>query len=83
VELEGTGLALSAVKESEDGRFLVLRCVNLTDHSVAGRWRLGQPVRAAHLGRLDERRVKKVPVVRGHEVPFNAPPGAVVTVLVR
>ncbi len=44
IELQGPGLAFSCAKESEDGEWTVLRCVNLLDQSCAGRWRLGFPV---------------------------------------
>ncbi len=44
VELEGEGLAFSTCKESEHEGWLVLRCVNLTDQEVAGRWRCGFPI---------------------------------------
>jgi hypothetical protein len=83
VELLGDGLALSAIKESEDGRFLVLRCVNLTNRAVSGRWRMAGPLRSAYLARLDERSLRRTPVVRGSDVPFRAPAKAVVTMLVR
>ena len=54
VELVGDGLAFSAIKESEDGGWLVLRCVNLLERDVAGAWRLPFDVAEAHLARLDE-----------------------------
>ena len=54
VELVGTGLSFSAIKESEDGEWLVLRCVNLRDDEVTGVWRLPFEIREARLARLDE-----------------------------
>jgi hypothetical protein len=82
LELDGTGLAFCAAKESEDGDWLVLRCVNLTDRPVAGSWRLPfAPVEAA-LARLDE--TPTGPLHAGARViPFDAGPRAVVTILVR
>jgi alpha-mannosidase len=82
VELEGQGLALSACKESEDGEWLVLRCVNLTEFAVEGLWRLGFPLAEARLARLDETPLTSLPHVAG-TVSFRADPRAVVTVLVR
>ena len=38
--LHGRGLAFSSAKESEDGEWLVLRCVNLTEETVNGSWDL-------------------------------------------
>ncbi|HEX6533290.1 MAG TPA: glycoside hydrolase family 38 C-terminal domain-containing protein [Gemmatimonadaceae bacterium] len=86
LELDGEGLALSACKESEDGAWTVLRCVNLLDTEVRGAWRVGprvsQRVSEARLARLDETPQEPL-VVAGGTIPFAAAPRAVVTVLVR
>jgi alpha-mannosidase len=81
VELTGEGLAFSAVKDSEDGEWLVLRCVNLLDREVQGRWRvpgLAEAMRA----RLDETPLESVAVQDGR-VDFVAPPRGIVTILTR
>ena len=57
VELEGTGLAISTIKESEDGAWLVVRCVNLTEHAQQGAWSFGRPLAEAAFARLDETRL--------------------------
>ena len=75
-------LAFSACTESGDGDWLVLRCVNLTDRSLSGSWRLGFPVTEARLARLDEKPLSALPV-DGREVRFEASPREVVTVLAR
>jgi alpha-mannosidase len=82
VELEGTGLGFSAAKESEDGEWLVLRCVNLTDEHVSGAWRLPFTPREARLSRFDETSISKV-ATEGDRLPFEAPPRAIVSFLVR
>jgi alpha-mannosidase len=82
LELDGEGLAFSAAKESEDGEWLVLRCVNLTDKRVNGAWRLPFEAREAQLARLDETPLGSA-AVTGREVMFGAGPHAVVTLLVR
>lgn len=82
VELEGTGLACSAIKQSEDGGWLVLRCVNLTDDAQDGAWTLGVAVSEAVLARLDETPIVPMPV-SGNRIAFTAPRRAVVTILVR
>lgn len=82
VSLEGVGLALSAIKTSEDGEWLVLRCVNLTDRAAIGDWELGADVREARLSRLDELPGAPIPVT-GHRIPVLAGPRAIVTILVR
>jgi alpha-mannosidase len=82
VELQGEGLAFSAAKESEDGAWLVLRCVNLLDEPRSGRWGFGSPITDAHVARLDETVLGKLSV-NGNVVEFTAKPREVVTVLVR
>jgi alpha-mannosidase len=81
-ELAGAGLAFGALKESEEGDAVVARCVNLTDASVAGRWRFGFPVRRAQLARLDETPLGPAAVDAAGDVTFTAGPHAVVTILV-
>ncbi|MEJ7812728.1 MAG: hypothetical protein WKG32_20105 [Gemmatimonadaceae bacterium] len=80
--LEGDGLAFLACKESEDGGWLVVRCVNLTDRVIAGRWRFGRSVSEAHGARLDESLVAPLPV-RGGTIEFDAPPRGIVTIIFR
>jgi len=82
LELEGRGLALSTATESEDGEWLVLRCVNLTDEPTAGLWRLPFTPREASVARLDETPLGAAPVNES-SVAFTAGPHAVVTLLVR
>lgn len=82
VELVGVGLAFSTLKESEDGEWLVLRCVNLRDEEVDGRWRLPFPVRQARIARLDETIIGEHACENG-DVAFVAAPRAIVTILVR
>ena len=82
LELEGRGLAFSSAKESEDGEWLVLRCVNLTDDTVPGRWSLPFAPREARFARLDETRLGAAPI-SGRSLSFSAGPRAVVTLLVR
>jgi alpha-mannosidase len=83
-ELSGVGLAFSAMKQSEDGEWLVLRCVNLSDRAQTGRWTLPRAIREAKLGRLDETPVADIAVGEGQSVvEFAASPRAVVTILIR
>ena len=82
VILEGPGLALSCIKESEDGQWTVLRCVNLLQEDVAASWQLGGMIREARLARLDETPLTPLDVM-GDRVRFVAPPRGVVTILVR
>lgn len=83
IELTGRGLAFSCATESDDGNWIVLRCINLLDTAVQGTWRLpGRPLSEARLARLDETNLAPA-AVSGDAVAFTANPRAVVTVLVR
>jgi mannosylglycerate hydrolase len=81
-ELVGPGLAVSAIKESENGEWLVLRCVNLLNASTRGSWRLPFAIADAQLARLDETPLSAARIV-GSEVVVDAGPRAIVTILVR
>ncbi|HZI43306.1 MAG TPA: glycoside hydrolase family 38 C-terminal domain-containing protein [Gemmatimonadaceae bacterium] len=83
VELRGTGLSFSTLKESEDGSgWTVARCVNLLDTPVDGSWRFGTPVREAYSSRLDETLGEPI-AVDGDTVRIHAEPRGIVTILVR
>lgn len=82
IELVGRGLTFSAMKESDDGQWLVLRCVNVTDEPVDGSWSLPFDVRDARASRLDERPLSELSA-SARTVSFRARPHDVVTILVR
>lgn len=80
--LEGVGLAFSSCKETEAGGGLALRCVNLLDEPVDGRWCLPfQPI-SAKLARLDEMEMSDLEM-RDRSVRFTAPARGTVTIVVR
>jgi alpha-mannosidase len=84
IELFGIALSASAIKESEDGRHIVLRCINLSDREQRGTWRLAAHVTAAHLARLDETPLDRLEVQfsdGSSAISFTAGPRAVVTIL--
>ncbi|MGQ0539137.1 MAG: glycosyl hydrolase-related protein [Gemmatimonadaceae bacterium] len=81
VALEGTGLVFAALKESEDGRSIVARCVNVTGKDVPGAWIFPRPVRSAQLARLDESPIGSIEP-RGATVPIVVRPHGIHTVLV-
>jgi alpha-mannosidase len=81
-ELIGEGLAFSAVKESDDGNWLVLRCVNLLGEAVHGRWRLPFVPSEVAEARLDETVMTKLEN-RDSVIDFTATARAIVTLLVR
>ena len=74
--LFGQGLAFTTMKESEDGAWVVLRCVNLLDEAVEGGWQL-PGVREVVRSRLDE-----TPLEPGG-ARFLVRPHGVVTILAR
>jgi mannosylglycerate hydrolase len=82
LSLEGDGLRFLACKESEDGAWTVLRCVNVTSRRVSGSWRCGWPVREARHARLDEQ-PGETATVRDGIVDVVVGPSEVATVLVR
>jgi len=82
LELEGEGVAFGAAKESDDGEWLVLRCVNLLERPVDAAWRVGFPISRAVLARLDETPLDELPA-DGDRAHFRAGPRGVITVLVR
>ena len=81
VALHGEGLAFSTMKESDDGEWFVLRCVNLLDRDVPGSWHLS-PLAEARRSRLDETPLEPLEV-QENRVAFIAPPRGIVTILVR
>jgi alpha-mannosidase len=83
LELEGDGLVFSALKPSDAGGGIVLRCYNVSDGPTQGRWRLPWTVEHARRVRADERGdpmdLPLDPDRRG--VRFTAAPHAIVTLL--
>ena len=82
VALEGAGLAFSAAKESEQGDWIVLRCINLLDREATGVWRVGRPIREAMQSRLDETPGERIPHT-DNSVAVQAPSRGTVTILIR
>jgi alpha-mannosidase len=81
-ELIGEGLAFSAIKQSEDGAWVVLRCVNLLDEPVPGMWRVPFQAAEANIARIDETIITNIEI-QNNTVEFPAAPKSIVTVLVR
>jgi mannosylglycerate hydrolase len=81
VELSGDGLTCSTIKESEDGEWIVLRCVNVLDRAVQGAWKVAG-IREARRSRLDESLFESMPVTDGL-IGFTAPSRAIMTILAR
>jgi mannosylglycerate hydrolase len=82
ITLEGDGLTCSAIRHSDDGEWLVLRCVNQRATPLRGRWNLPRAATEAHLARLDETPLESL-ACADSSVHFEAAPHAIVTLLVR
>jgi len=82
VTLEGDGLAFSTCKESDDGEWTVLRCVNLLGRDVSGFWRIGTPVHEARMARLDETPGELISSANG-VIEFVAKRRSAVTIVLR
>ena len=80
--LSGDGLLFSAAKRSEDGEWLVLRCLNQRAVSVDGSWNLPRAASEVRVSRLDESPGASL-IARGAKISFVAAPHAIVTLLVR
>lgn len=80
--LEGDGLSFSAAKRSEDGVWLVLRCMNQRSTAVNGVWHLPRPAAQVLRSRLDES-PGVVLTETGADIRFEAAPFEIVTLLVR
>lgn len=82
-KLEGRGLVFKTAKPSEDGKSLVLRCVNVTTDPVRGRWVCPFRVKRARLARMDETPERELRLAGGgRQVVFQAGAREVTTVLV-
>ncbi len=80
--LEGDGLVFSAAKRSDDGVWLVLRCINQLPSAVRGVWHLPRAATEVRLSRLDETPGNAL-TGAGPRIRFEAPPYGIVTLLVR
>jgi alpha-mannosidase len=76
-------IKLSAFKESQDGRFLVLRLWNISDKAERCRIRLGFPVKSAMAARADEtpNRELKVSMVDPQTLEADIQPKRIATIL--
>jgi alpha-mannosidase len=78
--LEGDQLVFSAMKPTEDGRGVVLRCYNPMARAAGGTWRVPWTVRRALLCRLDETALEPVSAVNGR-IACRVPTRGVLTIV--
>jgi len=82
LELSPPSLTLSAVKESEDGRYLVVRVYNSGNAAVEGHVQFAFHIVKAWESRLDEQPLRQVEVEGEHTVPVRVEPRALLTIVV-
>jgi alpha-mannosidase len=71
LSIEPDALVLSAVKRSEDGTTLVVRCYNPTAELLQAVMRLYRPIRSAQTLNLNEEPLSELPVVGSREIAFT------------
>jgi alpha-mannosidase len=82
LEVLPASLTLSAVKESDDGKHLVVRLYNSGDEAVEGAVRFGFLIAKAWETRLDEEPLREVEVEGDRAVPFRLQGRALLTIKV-
>jgi mannosylglycerate hydrolase len=82
LSLTGDGLVFSAAKRSEEGEWVVLRCVNQRAVASNGVWHLPRAANEVRHSRLDESPGEMLSA-NGTEIPFVAAPHSIITILVR
>lgn len=83
LEVTGKAVACSAIKSSENGRFLVVRLWNPTGDPAVADVACGCPLREAHLARLDEKPLKRLTPSPKGKVAVPLGPFQVVTLLLK
>jgi hypothetical protein len=81
--LHGEGLVLSACTVADGGRGIVIRCYNVLDRPVTGRWEIPRPIVRAELIRADETVLGPLELTGAPgEIRFTAGPRAIVSMRV-
>jgi alpha-mannosidase len=83
LSLSPAALVLSAVKRSEDGEALIVRCYNPTAEALPATLDMCWPVERADLVSLDEKRLVDAPTVETGRIRFAIGPKQVRTIAVR
>ncbi len=83
VQVEGKGVACSTIKQSEDGKHLVVRLWNTTAQKASARVRLGHEVTQAKKSNLNEKPLEDLEVDRTGFVRAALNPHEIVSILVK
>ncbi|MDP6380411.1 MAG: glycoside hydrolase family 38 C-terminal domain-containing protein, partial [Phycisphaerae bacterium] len=78
--LEPDNLVLSALKQAEDRKSVIVRVYNPTSRAITGKVRFSRRIKSARLVNLNEEPIKKIPVSGGHTVSLSVPKHKIVTV---
>ena len=79
MELQPSALILSSVKQSEDGKSLVVRVFNPTEKAVKGSLKLFKKVKKARTLTLEELPEKEIKLTDPQVIPLNVPKKKIVT----
>lgn len=79
LEISPRSLVYSAVKQSEDGKSIVLRLFNPTDEAVKGKISFQGDIQSAFLMNLDEKDGEKLEITENNEIPVSCPPKKILT----
>jgi alpha-mannosidase len=80
LQIEPAALKLSAVKDAESGRGVIVRVVNLSPEAGTASLRTHLPLQSAALVRLDETPVRPLPIIDRSSAQFPIGPHQVQTV---
>ena len=79
LSVEPEGLQLSALKEAEDGKGIIVRLCNPVDRSIKGRIRFNQPILRGSVCQLNEAVVEPLAVSKGNNVAITLKPFEIAT----
>ena len=79
MQLEPSALILSGVKQSEDGKTLVVRLFNPTEKAVKGSLRLFRKAKKARVLTLEELPGKRIEFADPQVIPLSVPKKKIVT----
>jgi len=80
LSLRPEGLYLSALKEAEDKKGIIVRICNPIDEHVNGHLHIEKPVAAAFLCRLNEEVIRPMRVLKGHSLKITVKPYQIITI---
>ena len=83
LSLETEGLQLSALKESEDRKAIIVRISNPVNERREGRLRFEKKIAQASLCKLNEEVIRPLRIVKGHELKVEVKPFEILTMKIK